>query len=41
MPEEVFVQEVRNPQPADERECRHVLTAVGDFGKLALKKVDV
>ena len=41
MPEEVFVQEVRNPQPVDERECRHVLTAVGDLDKLTLKEVDV
>jgi len=39
--EEVLVQGVRNLQPTDERECRDILTAVGDFGKLALEEVDV
>jgi len=39
--EEVLVQEVKNLQPTDERECRDILTAVGDFGKLALEEVDV
>ena len=28
-------------QPADERECRDFLVAVGDFGQLALKVFDV
>jgi len=37
---EVLVQGVKNLQPADERECRDVLTAVRDFGELALKKAD-
>ena len=39
--EEMLVQGVRNMQSADERECRDVLTAVRDFGKLALKEADV
>ena len=28
-------------QPADECECRYLFTIVRDFGKLALKEVDV
>ena len=32
---------MRNLQPADERECRDVLIAVENFGKLALEEVDV
>jgi len=39
--EEVLVQNVRNLQTADECECRHVITAVGDFGELALEEADV
>jgi len=30
--EEMLVQWMRNIQPADERECRYVITTVGDFG---------
>ena len=41
MIEEVLVQGVRNLQPAGERECRDVLTAVGDLDQLALEVTDV
>ena len=33
----MFVQGMRDLQPVDERECRDVLTAVGDIGQLVLK----
>ena len=39
--EEVLVKGVRNLQPVDECECRDILTAVGDFGELALEEADV
>jgi len=32
---------VRNLQPADECKCRGILTAVGNFGQLALKVANV
>jgi len=32
---------VRNLQPANERECRDVLTAVKDFDEFALEETDV
>ena len=38
MLEEVLVQGVRTLQPADEHKYRDVLTAVGDFGELALEE---
>ena len=41
MLEEVFVQRVRNMHPADECECRDVLTVVRDFGELTLKEADI
>jgi len=41
MLEKVHVHGVRNLQPVDERECRDVLSAVGDFSKLALEEVNI
>ena len=41
MLEEVLVQGVRNLQPTDECECRDILIAVEEFGKLALEEADV
>jgi len=32
---------VRNLQPADECECRYILTAVENFGQLALEVTDI
>jgi len=39
--QDMFVQGVRNLQPADECECRDVLTAIGDLGLFALKVANV
>jgi len=41
MLEKVLMQGVRNLQPSDEHKCKDILTAMGDFEKLALKEVDV
>ena len=41
MLQQIFVQGVRNLQPADERECRYIFTAVGNFGEPVLKIADV
>ena len=41
MLEKVFIQRVRDLHPTDECECRDVLTAVGDLGKLVLEVADV
>ena len=41
MLQEGFVQGVSDLQPADECERRDLFTAIRDFGKLALKDVDV
>ena len=37
----MIVQGLRDLQPADERECRDVLIAIGDHGQLALKVANV
>ena len=37
----MLVQRVRNLQPADECECRGILTAAGNFSQLALELNDV
>lgn len=37
----MLVQGVRNMQPADEYECRDILTAIRNFGRLALEVTDV
>ena len=37
----MLAQRVRDLQPADECECRDVLTAVGDLSQLALEVTDV
>jgi len=37
----MLIQGVRNLQPTNERECRDVLTVVGDFGELVLEESDV
>ena len=39
--QKMFVHEVKDLQPADEREYRDVLTVVRDLGQLALKVADV
>ena len=39
--QEVFVQGVSDLQPTDECERRDLFTTIRDFGKLALKEVDV
>ena len=41
MLEEVLIQGVKNLQPADERECRDIFTAVGNLGELILEVADV
>ena len=41
MLQKVFVQGVRDLQPADERECGDVLIAVEDLGQLALKVANI
>jgi len=37
----MFIQWVRDLQPADECDCKDVLTAVGDLGQLALEVANV
>ena len=37
MLQQIFIQGVRNLHPTDECECKDILTAVGNFGQLALK----
>jgi len=37
----MFIQKVRDLQPVDERKCKDVLIAVGDFGQLALEVANV
>jgi len=41
MLQNMFVQWVRDLQLADKRECRDVLSAVGNFGQLALKVANI
>ena len=38
---EVLLQKVSDLQFIDERECRYLLTTIGDHGELVLKEVDV
>jgi len=40
MLQNIFAQGVRDLQPTDKHECRDVLSAVGNFGQLALKVAD-
>jgi len=37
----MFVQRMRDLQPANECKCRNILTIVGEFGQLALKVANV
>ena len=41
MLQKIFVQRMRDLQPANECKCRNIHAIVGDFGQLALKLADV
>jgi len=39
--QKVLVQRISDLKSTNERECRYLLTTVGDLGELVLKEVDI